>query len=481
MEKLLNYIGGEHRAANDGATLPVYEPATGEHYADAPASKAADIDAAVAAAHCAKDAWARTMADERAALLHRLADAVERHMDELAEAESRDTGKPITTARKMEIPRAVANLRFFAAAATQFASETHAMEIGVLNYTLRQPLGVVGCISPWNLPLYLLTWKIAPALAAGNTVVAKPSEVTPMTAYMFSRLCEAAGVPAGVINIVHGLGPEAGQALVEHDGIDAVSFTGGTATGARIAATTAPKFRKTSLELGGKNPTVVFEDCDFERTVAETVRAGFSNTGQICLCGSRVLVQRTIYDRFRDALVAGVGELRQGDPSDPETRVGAMTSEAHRDKVLAAIEQARELGGTILTGGGPATIDGRCADGWFVEPTVIEGLPADCATNQEEIFGPVVTLMPFEDEAEAIALANGVRYGLAASVWTSDVARAHRMAAAIDAGLVWINCWMLRDLRIPMGGMKESGLGREGGFESMRFFTEAKNVTVDHR
>jgi aminomuconate-semialdehyde/2-hydroxymuconate-6-semialdehyde dehydrogenase len=481
MEQLLNYIGGEHRPAKDAATLPVHEPATALHYADAPASKSGDIDAAVAAAHCAKDSWARTPAAERAALLHRLADAVERHMDELAEAESRDTGKPITTARKVEIPRAVANLRFFAAAATQFPSEAHAMEIGAVNYTLRQPLGVVACISPWNLPLYLLTWKIAPALAAGNTVVAKPSEVTPMTAYMFSRLCESVGVPAGVINIVHGLGPDAGQALVDHPDIDAVSFTGGTATGARIAASTAPRFLKTSLELGGKNPTLVFDDCDFEHTVAETVRAGFSNTGQICLCGSRVLVQRSIYDRFRDALVAGVRDLRQADPRDADTNIGAMTSEVHRDKVLAAIEQARTLGGTILTGGGPASVPDRCADGWFVEPTVIEGLPADCATNQEEIFGPVVTLLPFEDEAEAVTLANGVRYGLAASIWTGDVARAHRLAASIDAGLVWINCWMLRDLRIPMGGMKESGLGREGGFESMRFFTEAKNVCVDHR
>jgi aminomuconate-semialdehyde/2-hydroxymuconate-6-semialdehyde dehydrogenase len=481
MERILNYIGGEHRPAHGGATLPVYEPATGEAYAEAPASDAADVDAAVAAAHCAKGDWARTPAADRAALLHRLADAIERHLDDLSEAESRDTGKPITIARTVEIPRAVANLRFYAAAATQFASECHATGTGILNYTLRQPLGVVGCISPWNLPLYLLTWKIAPALAAGNTVVAKPSEVTPMTAYLLTRLCESAAVPAGVINVVHGAGPDAGQALVDHPDVDAISFTGGTATGARIAASTAPRFRKTSLELGGKNPTLVFDDCDFERTVAETIRAGFSNTGQICLCGSRILVQRTIYDRFRDALVAGVVDLEPADPSDPGTRLGALTSAAHRDKVLAAIEQARTLGGTVLTGGGPAEVAGRCSDGWFVEPTVIEGLPADCATNQEEIFGPVVTLLSFEDEAEAVRLANGVRYGLAASIWTGDVARAHRVAAAVDAGLVWINCWMLRDLRIPMGGMKASGLGREGGFESMRFFTETKNVTVDHR
>jgi len=481
MEQILNFIGGEHRPAASGSTLPVYDPATGSVYAQAPDSDASDVEAAVAAAHCAAKDWGRTPADQRAALLHRLADAVERHSEELAQAESRDTGKPIASARSMDIPRAIANLRFYAAAATQFASESHAMEIGAINYTLRQPLGVVACISPWNLPLYLLTWKIAPALAAGNAVVAKPSEVTPMTAFLFSRLAEAVGLPAGVLNIVHGTGPGAGQTLVDHPDVKAISFTGGTATGARIAASAAPRFRKLSLEMGGKNPTIVFDDCDFERTVAETVRAGFSNTGQICLCGSRVLVQRGIYERFRDALVAAVAELTPGDPADDATRVGAIVNLAQRDKVLAAITEARALGGTVLTGGEPVMVPGRCAQGWFIAPTVIEGLPADCATNQEEIFGPVVTLLPFEDEAEAIALANSVRYGLAASIWTRDGARAHRVAAAVEAGLVWINCWMLRDLRVPMGGMKDSGVGREGGFEAMRFFTEAKTVTVDHR
>jgi aminomuconate-semialdehyde/2-hydroxymuconate-6-semialdehyde dehydrogenase len=371
-------------------------------------------------------------------------------------------------------------LRFFAAAASQFASESHAMESGAINYTLRSPLGVVGCISPWNLPLYLFTWKIAPALAAGNCVVAKPSEITPMTAYLFSELCVEAGLPAGVLNLVHGLGAKAGSAIVDHQGVKAVSFTGGTKTGADIAARAAPKFKKLSLELGGKNPVLVFADCDWELALSESLHAAFANQGEICFCGSRIYVERSIYVKFRDAFVERVKTLRQGDPLEAGTEQGALVSEPHLQKVLGYVELAKQEGGEILCGGKRAQVPGRCAQGWFLEPTVIEGLGPDCRVNQEEIFGPVVTLWPFDNEQEALELANGTSYGLTATLLSRDVARCHRLASKLEAGLIWINCWMLRDLRVPMGGVKQSGVGREGGFEAMRFFTEPRNVTIKY-
>lgn len=477
---ILHYINGELRPSAIAQWLDNHEPATGQAYARIADAGQAELDTAVAAAQQAFPAWSQTPAEERARWLHTLAAALEARLEEFARAESRDNGKPVSLAREVDIPRAVANLRFYAAAATQFASEAHHMESGALNYTLRQPLGVVGCISPWNLPLYLFTWKIAPALAAGNCVIGKPSEITPYTAYLFSQVCRDAGLPPGVLNILHGRGAGIGQQIVEHPAIKAISFTGGTHTGARIAATAAPLFKKLSLELGGKNASIVFADCDFELTVRETLRAAFSNQGEICLCGSRILVERSLYDRFRDAFVTHAAALQVGDPQDAATDQGALVSEPHMNKVLGCIETARADGGKILTGGKRAQVNGRCTDGWFVAPTVIEGLPANSRTNQEEIFGPVVTLIPFDNEAEAIALANSTRYGLAGSVWTQDLGRGHRVAAAVDAGLLWVNCWMLRDLRVPMGGMKDSGVGREGGFDALRFFTEAKNVCVKY-
>jgi aminomuconate-semialdehyde/2-hydroxymuconate-6-semialdehyde dehydrogenase len=360
-----------------------------------------------------------------------------------------------------------------------FAAETHTMENRAVNYTLRLPIGVVGCISPWNLPLYLFTWKIAPALAAGNCVVAKPSEVTPVTAFLLARICMEAGLPDGVLNIVNGTGPGAGEAIVSHPGIKAISFTGSTRAGERIAGIAAPKFKKLSLELGGKNPAVIFADCNWEKMMRETIRSSFSNQGEICLCGSRILVEDSVYDRFKKEFVEKAGSLRPGDPMEESSKQGAIVSEMHFQKVLRCIETAKKEGGSVLCGGNAVKLSGRCEKGFFIEPTVIEGLGPQCQTNQEEIFGPVVTLQRFHSEEEAIELANSSMYGLAATIWTQDISRANRVASKIESGIIWVNCWLLRDLRTPFGGMKNSGVGREGGWEALRFFTEAKNICVE--
>jgi aminomuconate-semialdehyde/2-hydroxymuconate-6-semialdehyde dehydrogenase len=481
MLELSNLIGGTLSASASGRRFQVFEPATGHAYASAPRSDARDVALAVEAAQHAFAAWRDLPASDRAAWLNRIADLIQRDLEEFARAESRDTGKPLKLARELDIPRAISNLRFFAAAAIQFASEAHVMETGAVNYTLRQPHGVVAGISPWNLPLYLLTWKIAPALAAGNCVLAKPSEITPLTAHLLAERCLESGLPPGVLNILHGPGSEVGQAIVVHPQVRAISFTGGTVTGKHIAASAATQLKKLSLELGGKNPTLVFADADFEVAVDGAVRAAFTNQGEICLCGSRVLVERSLYAGFRDAFVKRVERLRLGDPLEADTDQGAIVSSAHLDKVLGAVARARELGGRILCGGERAHVPGaRCREGWFMQPTVIEGLPPECETNQEEIFGPVVTLLPFEDETDALRIANGTPYGLAATIWSRDIQRCHRVAARLESGLVWVNTWMLRDLRTPMGGVKQSGLGREGGLEAMRFFTEPRNVCVKY-
>ncbi|UOG74693.1 aldehyde dehydrogenase [Hymenobacter tibetensis] len=478
MLQLANYINGRLVPPTAGRYLPTTEPATGLVYSQVPASSAVDVEQAVVAAEAALPTWRRMPAEERGRLLVRIAELLDRDLERLAQAESLDNGKPVSLARSVDIPRAASNFAFFGTAAQHFASETHFQEGVALNYTVRHPLGVVGCISPWNLPLYLFTWKIAPALAAGCCVVAKPSEITPYTAFLLSELCIEAGLPAGVLNIVHGTGPEVGQALVEHPGIKGISFTGGTATGAHIARTAAPLFKKLSLELGGKNPNIIFADCDLAEAVQTSLRSSFSNQGQICLCGARIFIERAIYEQFKAQFLEGVASLTVGDPLDASTRQGALVSEAHLQKVLGYIALAHEEGGTLLAGGQQVRLQGRCATGYFLQPTVFEGLAPTCRVNQEEIFGPVVTLTPFDTEDDALHWANSSEYGLAATIWTKDLNKAHRVAHALQAGIVWVNTWLHRDLRTPFGGMKNSGVGREGGVEALRFFTEPQSITV---
>lgn len=478
MERILNYINGVLAAPQADEWLPVYEPATGKVYAQVPNSSAIDVDAAQQSAAKAFEHWKHLGQEKRSAYLNKIATLLHRDATLLAEAESRDNGKPVSLAAKMDIPRAAQNFEFFASAVIHFASESHYTEPVALNYTLRQPIGVVGCISPWNLPLYLFTWKIAPALAVGNTVVAKASEITPYTAFLLSKLCIEAELPPGVLNIVHGLGNTAGNAIVAHPDISVISFTGGTTTGRNIAAIAAPMFKKLSLELGGKNPVMIFDDADLEQAVATTVRSSFTNQGQICLCGSRIFVHKNIYDVFMEKFIAKVNQLKVGDPTQNDSNLGAVVSAPHMEKVLGYIEKARLQGGKIATGGQQVHLTGRCENGWFIAPTVITALDYRCDVNQEEIFGPVVTVTPFDTEEEVLTMANSTGYGLAAVLWTNDLKKAHRVAERTKSGIIWINCWLLRDLRTPFGGMKQSGVGREGGWEALRFFTEPKNVCV---
>ena len=480
MEIIANYINGALVAPQGGEYLDNYEPATGKVYGKIPRSQADDVAAAVKAAEAAFPAWSALSIQERSRLLLKISEAIDAKLGHLAQAESRDNGKPIKLAEAVDIPRARDNFAFFATAILHQEDEFHNMGEKGFNYTLRQPIGTVACISPWNLPLYLFTWKIAPALASGNCVVAKPSEVTPFTAFLLSQICIEVGLPAGVLNIVHGLGAETGQAMVEHPKVKAISFTGGTATGARIASIAAPQFKKLSLELGGKNPNIIFADCDIERAINISARAAFANQGQICLCGSRIFIERSIYEDFKKGFLQRVAGLKVGPPQEADSRMGALVSKDHLEKVYSYIQLAQEEGGKILAGGNKVNLPAPYDQGYYLEPTVIEGLAFDCRTNQEEIFGPVVTLTPFDSEAEVLMMANSTEYGLACTIFTENLNKAHRVAKEVHSGIVWINDWLVRDLRTPFGGMKNSGVGREGGFEALKFFTEAKNVCVNY-
>ncbi len=478
MTAISNYINGALTPSVDQEYLDLFDPSTGKAYAKVPNSNLKDVELAIEAAEEAFASWSKSSIDQRSAFLTKLADLIDANLEKLAIAESLDNGKPVWLAKKVDIPRASANLRFYAHAITQFASISHKM-VDAINFTLRQPLGVVATISPWNLPLYLFTWKIAPALAAGNTVIAKPSEVTPMSAYLLSKLCIEAGLPKGALNIVHGDGIRVGKELTKHPKIKAISFTGSTRVGQEIAKTAAPVFKKTSLELGGKNPNLIFADCDYDKMLTYTLRSSFANQGQICLCGSRIFVERKIYDRFKKDFVQRTQSMKVGHPSDPESKLGSIVSKPHYDKILSYIALAKQEGGHILTGGHAVHPKGY-EEGWYIAPTIIENLPYDCRTNQEEIFGPVVSIMPFDTEEEVLRYANSTMYGLSSTIWTQNLSRAHRLAEQIHAGIVWINTWLHRDLRTPFGGVKNSGVGREGGFEALRFFTEPKNVCIQY-
>ncbi|MCF2876215.1 MULTISPECIES: aldehyde dehydrogenase [unclassified Tenacibaculum] len=480
MINIKNYINGEFQSPIKGEYIDNYNPSVGEVYGQIPNSTKEDVELAYKSAESAFKEWSNTTLEERSNILSRIAQLIQEKLPELAKAEAKDNGKPLSLATAIDIPRASSNFQFFANAITQFSSEAHeSIGLGAMNFTLRQPIGVVGCISPWNLPLYLFTWKIAPAIAAGNCVVAKPSEVTPMTAYLLGEICNEAGLPKGVLNIVHGLGGTTGQAIVEHPNIKAISFTGGTATGAHIARVAAPMFKKLSLELGGKNPNIIFADCDYDKMLATTVRSSFANQGQICLCGSRILVEENIYEQFKKDFVQKVAELKVGNPFDEDTNVGALVSKQHLEKVKSYIEIAEEEGGKMLFGGETVTIKGS-EEGYYLQPTIIEVQSNDCKLNQEEIFGPVVTIMSFKTEEEALSLANNVKYGLSSTLWTNNLNRTMQFSKQLHAGIVWVNTWLLRDLRTPFGGQKDSGVGREGGFEALRFFTEPKNVCIKY-
>ena len=476
MKPINNFIGNDSAPPQTGQWLEVFEPATGAAYASLARSGPDDVAAAVEAASSAFGAWSITESEQRAALLNRIADLIEARAAEFVAVESRDTGKPMRLAANVDIPRAVANFRFFASAAIQFASESHAMGSHVVNYTLRQPLGPVACISPWNLPLYLFSWKIAPALAAGNTVVGKPSEITPASAYFFARLVIEAGFPPGVLNIIHGSGPGAGASLVTDDRIKAVSFTGGTRTGAWIAEALAPSFKKVSLELGGKSPILVFDDADLESAVNGIIAGNFGATGQSCVAGSRVFIQSSIREKILEKLVERAGLIRIGDPLAEDTQVGPLCTKEQLDHISESVDDAVGEGAKLLFGGKrPEGFD----SGWYYSPTILDCPHQDIRTVREEMFGPVLSALSFDTEEEAIEMANNSDFGLGSGVFTSNVARAIRVSDAIRSGIVWVNTYRVISPIAPFGGFKNSGPGREAGIDTIYDYTRTKTVWIN--
>jgi aminomuconate-semialdehyde/2-hydroxymuconate-6-semialdehyde dehydrogenase len=481
---LLSHFVGGRFVRGEGSTFENRNPATGELVSLVPEADAAIVDDAVKAARAALNGpWGRMSEQERAAVLRKVADGIMRRFDEFVAAEIRDTGKPITLASHMDIPRGAANFNIFADQVLTLSTESFRMATpdgtGALNYAIRVPRGVIGVICPWNLPLLLMTWKVAPALACGNTVVVKPSEETPTTATLLGEVMNEAGVPPGVYNVVHGFGPDsAGEYLTRHPGVNGITFTGETATGSAIMKAAADGVRPVSFELGGKNAALVFADCDLDKAIEGTMRSVFGNCGQVCLGTERVYVERPIFEAFVDRLRAGGAGLRMGDPFDKATTCGPLISDQHRSKVLSYYARAKEDGATIVLGGGVPKLDGPYGNGSFIEPTIWTGLKETSAVVREEVFGPCCHIQPFDSEEEAIALANDSPYGLATAIWTENLTRAHRVAAAVDVGITWVNSWFLRDLRTPFGGSKQSGIGREGGVHSMEFYTELRNVCI---
>ncbi len=473
---LMNYIAGEFVRQSSEDWMDVFEPATGKQFAKVPHSGPQEVDQAVAAARAAQPSWGALSHSVRADWLDRIADSLEAKYEDIAALESRDTGKPIVLARAVDAYRSVANFRFFADLVREQGVERFEMS-DATNIVVSKPVGVAALITPWNLPLYLLSWKVAPAIGMGNTVICKPSELTPMTANLLMETIHEVGLPSGVVNLVHGDGISAGAPLTSHPDVDLVSFTGGTATGAKVAAAASPQFKKLSLELGGKNASIIFADCDLEKTVEGVTRAAFLNQGQVCLCGSRILIEDSIYDEFVERFVDSVESMKIGDPSHESTQLGALISAEHLQKVEGYVSIAREEGGEVLTGGSPC-LPKEFENGNWMAPTVIGGLPVDSRCSTEEIFGPVVTIHRFETEQEAVDIANNTRYGLAGSVWTSDLEKGRRVAEGIHTGMVWVNTWLHRDLRVPFGGVKDSGVGREGGRWSLGFFSEPLNICL---